>query len=95
MPMPGRMRRMRRRRVLAAGAVVGGTAYYAGKRRAQGDAQEVGQEEQIADPQAQEAQAATAPSDDLDELEKVAELHKGGVFTDEEFEAKKKQILDL
>ena len=92
MPMIGRMRRMRRRRVLAAGAVVGGTAYAAGKRGAEADQQDVGQEE-VAEPQAPEAQAAPEP--DFDELEKLAELHKEGVLTDEEFGTKKKQILGL
>ena len=93
MPMIGRMRRMRRRRVLAAGAVVGGTAYAAGKRGAEADPQDVGEDEQIAEPQAPQAEAA--PETDLDELEKLGELHKEGVLTDEEFEAKKTQILGL
>lgn len=31
----------------------------------------------------------------LDELEKLAQLHEQGVITDEEFEAKKKQLLGL
>ncbi len=33
-------------------------------------------------------------SDYTDELEKLGKLHKEGVLTDEEFAAKKKQILD-
>ena len=32
-------------------------------------------------------------SDYLDELEKLAELHEKGILTDEEFQAKKKQLL--
>lgn len=93
MPMMGRMRRMRRRRVLAAGAVVGGTAYYAGKRRAEGAGQDAYQDEQISDLQAQQAQPAPTPSPDLDELQKLAELHEEGALTDEEFEAQKKRVL--
>ena len=78
--------------MLAAGAVVGGAAYHAGKRGAEADEQDVGQEE-VAEPQAPEAQAPPEP--DLDELEKLGELHKEGVLTDDEFEAKKTQILGL
>ena len=33
-------------------------------------------------------------SDYLDELKQLAELHQAGILTDEEFEAKKAQILD-
>jgi 3-phosphoglycerate kinase len=33
--------------------------------------------------------------DYLEELERLAELHKKGILTDEEFEAKKKQLLGL
>jgi hypothetical protein len=43
--------------------------------------------------------AATAPSaaepDYLEELEKLAQLHEAGALTDEEFNAKKHQILGL
>jgi hypothetical protein len=31
----------------------------------------------------------------MDELERLAQLHEEGVITDEEFEAKKKELLDL
>ena len=31
----------------------------------------------------------------MDELERLAQLHEEGVITDEEFEAKKKQLLGL
>ena len=36
-----------------------------------------------------------AQDDYLDELERLGELHEKGILTDEEFEAKKKQLLDL
>lgn len=53
--------------------------------------------------QAAIAEAGDDDSDDnaddepdyMDELEKLADLHDKGIITDEEFEAKKKQILDL
>ena len=44
------------------------------------------------------AEAATSPASggsDLDQLEKLAELHEKGILTDEEFAAKKAQILGL
>ena len=31
----------------------------------------------------------------MDELERLSQLHEEGVITDEEFEAKKKELLDL
>jgi hypothetical protein len=31
----------------------------------------------------------------MDELERLAQLHEEGVITDEEFEAMKKELLDL
>ena len=31
----------------------------------------------------------------MDELERIAQLHEEGVITDEEFEAKKKELLNL
>lgn len=39
--------------------------------------------------------APAAGSSDLDQLEKLADLHAQGILTDEEFAAKKKQILGL
>ena len=36
-----------------------------------------------------------AQDDYLDELERLGELHEKGILTDDEFEAKKKQLLDL
>jgi len=39
--------------------------------------------------------ASPADASYLDELEKLAQLHDQGVITDEEFEAKKKQLLGL
>ena len=41
------------------------------------------------------AQKADAQPSYLDELERLADLNKQGILTDEEFEAKKKKLLDL
>jgi hypothetical protein len=41
------------------------------------------------------ASGAAAGSSYTDELERLAKLHADGILTDEEFEAKKKQILGL
>ena len=46
------------------------------------------------DPQS-EAPASSGMMSELDELEKLAELHNEGILTDEEFAAKKKEILGL
>ena len=60
---------------------------------------ELGIEQQAVDDADQEhpdsaAPVASAPSD-LDELQKLADLHAEGILTDEEFAAKKAQILGL
>jgi hypothetical protein len=87
---------IRRRRPLLRAAAVGGGAYYMGKRRAEGQAQA-----QHADAPAAPAQAAptAAPagggmsSDAVQRLQELAELHKQGVLTDEEFAEQKARIL--
>ena len=38
---------------------------------------------------------SSSKTNPLDELEKLAELKDKGIFTQEEFEAKKKQLLNL
>jgi hypothetical protein len=48
-----------------------------------------------ADQQQQYAAAAPAEPEYMAELERLAQLRQQGVLTDEEFEAKKKQILGL
>ena len=56
-------------------------------------------EKQTVDSSDQEVGASQPAAEDqddyLDELSKLAELHSQGILTDEEFEAKKKQILGL
>jgi hypothetical protein len=90
---------MFRRRPLARAAVVGGAAYYAGKKGAQSAQQEADQNAQIADLQAQQQYQQAPPaaggmSDDaMERLQKLAELHTQGVLTDAEFEVQKQKIL--
>ncbi len=91
---------MRRRRglgVIGAAAVVGG-AHHMGVRSAERNAAEQQQDAAIADLQSQQyaAQPAVpAPSDDAAQIQKYAALKGQGLITEEEFEAKKKQILGI
>jgi len=83
-------------RAAATTAVVAGTA---GAVRHRQD-QKYARQEQEAYDQATAAQAAAAPvapaePDYAAELEKLAQLKAQGILTDEEFEAKKKQILGI
>ena len=47
------------------------------------------------DQPAEAPQAAASGDDQLAQLEKLGQLHTSGVLTDEEFAAKKKEILGL
>jgi hypothetical protein len=84
---------IRRRRPILRAAAVGGGAYYMGKRRAEN--------QESAAPPADEGVAPAAPSpaptgmsaEALQRLQELAELHKQGVLTDEEFAAQKARIL--
>ena len=52
--------------------------------------------EELSDEQWEQVDAADAePEDYLEELERLAELNKQGIITDAEFEAKKKELLNL
>ena len=88
-----------RRRPLARAAVVGGAAYYGGKKRAEGQMQDQEQEARLQDLEAQQAQAAqpaapAAPAKDpMEQLKELAALHEQGVLTDAEFEIQKTKIL--
>lgn len=98
MPMFGPARRMRRRRALVAGAAVGGAAYYAGKKGQQAASREGDQEARLDELETEgQAPAAGAAGEGgyVDELEQLAKLHEEGILTDEEFDAKKKEILGL
>ncbi|HET6623444.1 MAG TPA: SHOCT domain-containing protein [Gaiellaceae bacterium] len=83
-------------RAAATTAVVAGTA---GAVRHRQD-QRYARQDQEAYDQAMAAQAAAAPAapaepDYAAELEKLAQLKAQGIITDEEFEAKKRQILGI
>ena len=79
-------------------AIVGGAAYHVGKRVQTTRDQEAGQNQQIADLQAQQAQqqpAAPAPSqeDSMAKLTQLKQLLDQGVLTQAEFDAQKQKIL--
>jgi hypothetical protein len=58
--------------------------------------QAAAQEPQTAEPPPQPAEPTPAAEPDyMAELEQLAQLNKQGVITDEEFEAKKKQLLGI
>lgn len=97
-----------RRRPLLRGALVGGTAYAAGRRAAQTQQHEVDQQAAIDQLQAQQAAAAPAapaapaaasqPSAGgalLDELKRLGDLRDQGVLTDAEFAAAKSRLLGM
>jgi hypothetical protein len=88
-----------RRRPLARAAVVGGTAYYAGKKGAQSAQREADQNAQIAELQQQQYQQPPPPEpaapakDPMEQLKDLAALRDQGVLTDAEFEIQKTKIL--
>ncbi len=94
-----------RRRPLLRAAVVGGGAYAVGKRSARRSAeqaqQESGQDARISDleqQQQQQQRAGSQPAETggqsvTDQLSKLADLHKQGVLTDQEFASAKAKLL--
>jgi predicted Zn-dependent peptidase len=93
-------------RAAATTAVVAGTAgavrhrqdqKYAAQDQAAYDQQQAAYEQGVAAAQAAPPPAAAAPAvpDYAAELEQLAQLKAQGILTDEEFEAKKKQILGI
>ena len=87
MPLIGPGRRVARRRVVGA-AVVGGAAYHAGKKRAEAGPE--AEQEPMPEPEAQEP---PVEEQYIQELEQLSKLHEQGIIDDEEFKAKKAQIL--
>jgi Short C-terminal domain len=85
-----------RRRPLARAAVVGGTAYVAGKAGAKAGANQAAEQQQYAAPP---PAAAPAPAsggmseDSIAKLQQLADLHSQGILTDAEFEVQKEKIL--
>jgi len=54
------------------------------------------EKQEMTDAEFDQVDKADAAEDDyIKELERLSELHDNGVLTDEEFEAKKKQLLDI
>ena len=100
---------MRRRRgpgLIGTAVVVGGAAHMGAKSAQKSQAaaqQEAAQNAQIADLQAQQVAAAPqqavaaapAETDDAAEIQKYAALKDQGLLSEEEFAAKKKQILGI
>jgi membrane protease subunit (stomatin/prohibitin family) len=81
-------------------AIVGGGAYYAGKKIQQGRDQDAAQNQQIADLQTQQSQAqapaAPAPASSEDSMAKLTQLKQlldQGVLTQAEFDQQKQKIL--
>ncbi len=97
----------RRRRPLMRAAVVGGSAFVAGRHVANNNAHEAAQDEQInqmqqaqaapaAPPPAPAQPAAAAPpaeSDRLATLSRLGDLLQSGVLTQAEFDAEKQKVL--
>ena len=83
--------------------MVGGAAYYGGKRRAEGQQRESEQEARLQELESQQyAQPAPAApaaggggmsQSQMDQLKQLAELHTQGILTDAEFEVQKQKIL--
>ena len=84
-------------RAAATTAVVAGTAGAVRHRQDQKYAaqDQAAYEQQMAQQQAYQQQAAPAEPDYAAELEKLAQLKNQGIISEEEFEAKKKQILGI
>jgi Short C-terminal domain len=90
-----------RRRPLMRAAMVGGTAYYAGKKGQQSRERESDQEARLEQLEAQQTQAPAAPAaapggmtdDKIEQLKKLGELRDSGILTDAEFEAQKQKLL--
>ena len=86
-------------------AVVGGTAYYAGKRSQEGQYREEDQEQrlqqletqQMAAPPAAAPPAPAAPAgisnEAIAQLQQLAALKEQGVLSDDEFEIQKRRLL--
>ncbi|HEY7105101.1 MAG TPA: SHOCT domain-containing protein [Acidimicrobiia bacterium] len=93
---PGLVRTVGRTAVIAGTAsAVGGRVQHRQQEKyaAQDQAQ---YEQQMAAPQQQAAAPAPAAApDDMDQLTQLAQLHDQGILTDEEFAAKKAQILGI
>jgi len=87
---------MRRRRPLLGAAMIGGTAYAAGRAGQRSAMREDDEQARIANLEAQQQQqsAPAAPSSSLvDQLNQLSQLHDSGALSDADFEAAKKKLL--
>lgn len=89
---------MRRRRPLMRAAMVGGAAYYTGKRVQENREQDEMTEARLEQLEAQQA-APAAPASrgisdaSIEQLKQLAELKEQGVLTEDEFEQQKRRLL--
>ena len=92
----GMMRRRTRRRTMM---VAGGMAYAAGRGGGQADTYADAPPptyEEVPPAPPPPAQTAPSPADEeMDQIQKLADLHAAGTLTDEEFAAAKAQLLGL
>jgi len=84
---------MLRRRPLARAAVVGGAAYYAGKKGAESAQNQAAEQQDAAEQEAAPAPAAPSADESMQELTTLKELLDTGVLTQAEFDAQKQKIL--
>jgi len=90
---------MRRRRPLARAAMVGGAAYYAGKRVQEGREDDAYRDARLDELESQQGQQAAPQggggmsSGSIEQLKQLGELHEQGVLTDAEFEVQKQKVL--
>ena len=89
---------MRRRRPLARAAMVGGAAYYAGKRVQEGREDDAYRDARLDQLEAQQTQQGAPQgggmSDNaIEQLQKLGQLHEQGVLSDAEFEVQKQKVL--
>jgi hypothetical protein len=80
-----------RRRAVTRTAVIGGAAYYAGKRGAQAGQQE----QEQPDERYEQAPPPDAGRDPIEQIKELNELRAQGILTDEEFTAEKKKLLGI
>ena len=88
----------RGRPILRTAAIVGTASVVSGSVAHHQQEKYARQDEEAYQQQQQQAPApapAPAGGDSLDELTKLAQLHQQGILTDEEFAAKKAQILGI
>jgi len=89
---------MRRRRPLMRAAMVGGAAYYAGRKVEEGREQDATTEARLEQLETQQyADAAPAPrgisAASIEQLKQLADLKAQGVLTEDEFEQQKRVLL--